>query len=374
MKKKVLHILHAVGGVDVYLRLISENIDTNQFTTLIAHGKTDSERPYIDSKGNEITEFKLTIDREINLVSDFKAVISLVKILKKEKPDVVHAHSAKGGILARTASLFYKINILHTPHAYSYLSTQSNLKKYFFLMLEKTFKHFNSILVATSESERDRGINDVGYKKEKALLFNNSVYPITEIPNLSIDKTWPDNYICTVGRPSYQKNIKLMIDVIAEVKKQQEDIHLVLMGAGLYSPNLESIQDQIKALNLESNVTILGWISRDDIFSIIHNSTFYLTTSRYEGLPYSVIESLALSKAIVATEVDGNKDLVKNNYNGYLIKEENKNEIVDAVLKIIMDDELRANFSANSRNLFNDNFNMQQNIRKLEAIYLNNIR
>lgn len=372
MKRKVLHVLHAVGGVDVYLRLITKNLNPDTFETVIVHGKTDSRTAYFDSQNNQIKEYQIPIDREINLFKDLNSVYSLVKILRKERPDVIHSHSAKGGIIARLASIFYKVNVLHTPHAYSYLSTQSKLKKRLFLTIERGFKHINSILVATSQSELDRGLKDIGYKKSKAKLFNNSVYPIKQVPPLSIGKTWPSEYICSVGRPSFQKNIELMVDVIFEIKKSKPDIHLVLLGAGLYSPNLEYIKKKIKELDIENNITILGWIDRKDIFNIIHYSTLYLTTSRYEGLPYSVIESLAMGKAIVATNVDGNKDLVKNNFNGFLIDDANKDQISQAVLKLINDDDLRESMGENSQKFFDEKFNMEQNIKILESIYLNN--
>ena len=373
-KIKVAHILHSVGGVDVYLRLITENIDSSKIENIIIHQQEDKEkRAYFAKDQTQIKEYKLPIQREINPVKDFKAIIATIKILKKEKPDIVHAHSAKGGIIARTASLFYKVNVLHTPHAYSFLSAESNFKKNLFLKIEKVFKYVNSYLLATSESELRQGINVVGYKKERALVFNNSILPIKNFKPLSIDKTWPENYICSVGRPSFQKNIEFMIDVISEVKKSKNNIHLVLMGVGFHAPNLEVVKEKIKQLGLEKNVTLLDWTTRNDIFNIIKNSQLYISTSRYEGLPYSVIESLALSKPIVATNCDGNKDLVKDEFNGFLVCDQNKDKFAYSVLKLLNEKELREEFSENALKFFSENFNLLKNIKKLELIYVNNI-
>ncbi len=123
MKIKVAHVLHSIGGVDVYLRLVTENINPDIIENIIIHEEEDKAKYY--SKNNtEITEYKLPIQREINPIKDLKAIIKTIKILKKEKPNIIHAHSAKGGIIARAASLFYKVNVFHTPHAYSFLSAE----------------------------------------------------------------------------------------------------------------------------------------------------------------------------------------------------------------------------------------------------------
>lgn len=372
MKIKVLHVLHAVGGVDVYLRLLIEAIDHRKFELVIVKGINDNSKPYMKPCGDLVKTYELPIDREINLINDLKSINKVVKILRNEKPNIVHAHSAKGGIIARTASILYKVNVLHTPHAYSYLSTESVFKRALFLRIERFYKNINSTLLATSQSELSRGVLEVKYKKEKAILFANSIKKIESSQNLTQEKTWPDNYICSVGRPCYQKNIELMVEIINQVKKQNEDIHLVLMGVGFHSPNLSAVKLRIKEKKLEENITLLEWTSREEIFSIISKSKLYISTSRYEGLPYSMIETLALGKPIVATDCDGNRDLVINNYNGYLIKENQTLEMPKRVLDILEDISLQEKMGLNSFNIFLDNFEISKNIKKLESIYLSN--
>ena len=370
---KIIHILHAVGGVDVYLRLLLETADHTKFEHVIVKGESDNSDSYFRPDGQPIKVYNIPIKREIDLVYDFKSIIKLVKIFHREKPNIIHAHSAKGGIIGRSASFFFKVKVLHTPHAYSYLSVEPGIKRNLYLFIEKFFKNINSKLLATSNSEITRGLVDVGYKKENVYLFNNSILPITNFKALSIPKTWPDNYICSVGRPSFQKNIELMLDVLFEVKKQEMDIHLILMGVGFHSPNLKNVKNKIKQLGLESNITLLEWTKREDIFNIIKNSKFYISTARYEGLPYSIIESLALAKPIIATNVDGNRDLVKHNYNGFLIENEDANKMSEYVIELLNDKELFSIFSKNSKIYFDGNFNLNNNISKLENIYKINV-
>lgn len=372
-KVKIAHILNSVGGVDVSLRLILKNIDSSRFKNIVIHGNNDTNQPFIDNMDKSIKDYKLPIQRDINVFKDISVLIKTIKILKKEKPQLIHAHSAKGGIVGKIVGFILKTPVLHTPQAYSYLSAESKFKKKIYLFIEKCFRSTGNKILASSKSEYNRAINEVGYKDTHALVYNNSINPITKIKSLSINKTWPDNYICSVGRPSYQKNIELMLDVLAELKKSVSTIHLVLMGVGYHSPNLKTIELKIKQLGLDENITLLEWTTRDDIFNIIKASQLYITTARYEGLPYSVIESLALGKAIVATDADGNRDLVIDNYNGFLIHNESCNALADAVIQIIESKEKRELFSRNSLALFNEKFNVVSNISYLEDIYLNNI-
>lgn len=371
-KVKIAHILHSVGGVDVSLRLILQNIDNEKFENIVIHGTKDSKADFKDNSNLKVTDFKLPLYRNINVVNDFKSILKTIKILKEFQPDLIHAHSAKGGIVGKIAGKFLKVPVLHTPQAYSYLSASSSLKSKLYLFIEKIFRFKGNKILASSNSEMNRAINEVGYSQKRVLLFNNSILPITNIEKLSIKKTWPDEYICSVGRPSYQKNIELMLDVLNEIKKQKPDIHLVLMGVGFHSPNLISVKQKIDRLNLSENITLLDWTTREDIFSIIKHSKVYLTTARYEGLPYSVIESLALGKPIIATDADGNRDLVEEKHNGFVIKGESIIELSQSVLKLLNNQELLNQFSNNSKLLFTKKFNMKMNIKKLEKIYIEN--
>ena len=370
MKKiKIIHILNSVGGVDVSLRLILENCNSEEFENIIIHGEHDTKSIYINKNGKPLKEYKLPIQREISIFKDLKAIYNTIKILKIEKPNIIHAHSAKGGVIARTASLFHKIKVLHTPQAYSYLSSPKGLKRIVFLGIEKALKNFSSILVASSTSELNRGLFEVGYKKQNTELFNNSINPITINSEDKISSQIPKKYICSVGRPSFQKNIEMMIKVIKEIKKMIPEIHLVLLGVGEYSPNKNKVEELIIKYNLKDNVTLIPWIAREKIFQIISKSELYISTARYEGLPYSIIEALALGKACIVTNCDGNRDLVKNEINGYVVEENEIKSMANRIFELYNDNKKRKKFELNSFDSFNLNYNIEKNIVNIETIY-----
>ncbi|CAM3756539.1 glycosyltransferase [Flavobacterium cucumis] len=365
---KIAHILHSVGGVDVSLRFILKNIDDDKFENIIIHGYHDTNHNFFNKKNKKLVSYKVPIERNISFFKDITSVFQTYKILKSEKPQIIHAHSAKGGVIGRFLGFILGINVLYTPQAFSYLSSEIKFKKFLFLQIEKFLITKSNYLLASSNSERLRAINEVGYKKNNVILFNNSIQEVLSIKQLSIDKTWPNKYICTVGRPSYQKNIELMIRVVNEVRKEQ-NIHLVIMGVGHHSDRLSNVQKLIQEYGLSDAVTLIDWTERENIFNIISNSKLYISTSRYEGLPYSVIESLALGKPCIVSDCDGNRDLITNGYNGFVIKDENIEEFSEKIKLVFNDEVLSKKLSENAKKSFDEDYNIEKNILKLQEIY-----
>ena len=369
-KKKIMHVLHAVGGVDVYLRLLLKHIDPNEFEIIVVHGKSDTGSKYFDKNNLQIKEYLLPIQREINLLKDTKSILELSKIIKKENPDIIHAHSAKGGIIARSVAWFLNINILYTPHAFSYLSTDSLIKRNLFKLIEKLFKYSGNFILATSPSETKRAIEELNYKSPKVLLYNNSVENIQLSENQNSEFNLPKEYICSIGRPSYQKNIEAMVRVFSQVKAKIPEMNFVLMGVGFHSPNEQKVRELIEHLGLKESFILLPWVSRDEIFPIIKNSKLYISTSRYEGLPYSIIESLALGKACVVSDCDGNRDLVKEEYNGKIYAQnEVEQKMANGIIELLKDNQKRENFEKNALKLFQENYDIEKTIIQVEKIY-----
>lgn len=372
-KIKIAHILHSVGGVDVSLRQILQNINTSDFESIVIHGESDTEFPFLDKNSSSVIEYKLPIHREISIKNDYLSIVNALKIIRKEKPDLIHSHSTKGGVIARIVGFITNIKVLHTPQAFSYLSSENKIKKLFFLVIEKILSKGNSVLVASSESELKRAIDEVGYPKSKTRLFNNAIAPIEKISELSIPKTWPDKYLCNVGRPCYQKNTEELIRVLYEVNKT-ENIHLLLVGVGHHADQLEIVENLILKLNLKNKITILKWTSREDVLNIISKSKLYVSTSRYEGLPYAVIESLTLSIPSVVSDCDGNRDLIKDNFNGFCIKNDNTVAFSQKVIELLNEENRYFEFSKNARETFEKHHNICNKIYNLESIYRDELK
>lgn len=361
---KIAHIAKPVGGVGVYIDLLTQHLNKDNFEHIILYNEEE-----VDLQASPLREiFHIPLIREIKPVTDFKCLLHIIKLLKELKPDRIHCHSAKAGILGRLAGTYLKISTVYTPHAYSYLSAESNFKRLFFKSIEKAFRFLPAKTIACSFSEYDRTINDLKFKEKKVFLWKNSIKDIIiEKEFIRISKL-PKKFICSIGRPSYQKNTELLVETILEVKKSITEIHLVILGVGFYSPSYKNVEKFIEKNDLSNNITLIPWLHREEVIEVLRKSTFYISTSRYEGLPYSIIEALALSKPCVVTNVDGNKDLIKENYNGFLI-EEDCLKLSQGVIDLFKNDELLKRMSIGARNTFEENYNIEKTITQLETIY-----
>jgi glycosyltransferase involved in cell wall biosynthesis len=201
-------------------------------------------------------------------------------------------------------------------------------------------------------------------------LFNNAIQPIQITGSNDFVNSLPTSYIATVARPSFQKNIESMLRTIAKVKMSHADVNLVIMDVGHYNPNLESITSMIKSLELQNNVTLVEWQDRQNILEAIAASAFYISTARYEGLPYSVIEAMAVGKALLLTDVDGNRDLVVECENGFLIKENEESALAEKIIYLHTNISVRAAMGIKSKELFENQHNMLNQIKYLEHYYM----
>ena len=361
---KIMHIGQLIGGLDVYIRNSVAYLNDEFIDFVIIHGKDDKSRPVIRNN-NIVKEYTVSLSRSLNFWKDLLCLIQVIKLIVKERPDKIHCHSAKGGMIGRVAGLLTQTKTFYTPHAFSFLSSSSKLKYKIFLFLERITR-FNSYLLACSESERQMGIKLVGYKEERALVWHNSV-PDASWKHGKIEVT-KEHFISYIGRPCYQKNPFFLLDVIRKVMEVDSSIKFYLLGVGYHSPYLEEMQKRISELHIEDNIILQPWLLHDDCLEYVRKSMFYLTVSLYEGLPLSVIEAMSLGKAVVASDVTGNKDCVINGVNGYLLPFD-ADVFAQKILELLKNEDRRKTFEINSRKIYLSKFQIEKQIFMLQTIY-----
>lgn len=167
---KVLHIGQLIGGLDIYIRN-SISYASGSIEYVIMHGEDDESLP-IYSNGKAVKEYRTALQRNLSATKDLKALWQAVKIIRKEKPDVIHCHSAKGGIIGRIAGFITGTPTLYTPHGFSFLCSPSKKKQWVYKTLERVAR-LDSYMLACGESEQRIGINEIGYSENKALCWHN---------------------------------------------------------------------------------------------------------------------------------------------------------------------------------------------------------
>lgn len=169
---KILHIGQMIGGLDIYIRnTIVYSKCGNEY--VIVHGDNDNNRP-VEKDGEVVKEYGISLRRELNIFRDMKSVVQALKIVLQERPDIIHCHSAKGGIVGRIVGFITRVPTYYTPHAFSFLCTQSHLKRKLYLCIEQMTR-LNAHLLACSESERRLGMELVHYSDKKGHVWSNAI-------------------------------------------------------------------------------------------------------------------------------------------------------------------------------------------------------
>ncbi len=361
---KVMHICQMIGGIDTYVRNSIQAAD-GSMSYVIVGGKRDNNRPVLSNE-KKVPEIKVDLKREIDIISDFRALYQILNAIKSEHPDVIHCHSAKAGLLGRLAGWLTGTKTYYTPHAFSFLSGETTRKRRLYKFLERLTR-FDAKVIACGETEQRLARNYVKYPDYRALVWHNCVpEPVIEPEELTLHLP-KRPYILFIGRPSYQKNPLLFLDVAQRVMKTLPDSYFIMLGVGFYSPALKQMQEEVKNRNLKDNIKVLNWANHDDALNYLRNSELYITVSRYEGLPFSVLEAMSLGKAVVATNVAGNCDCVKDGVTGFLA--EDADSLAEGVIKLMQDKSLREKMGQAGHDYYEAEFNIQKRIGLLKDIY-----
>ncbi|MBE5925445.1 MAG: glycosyltransferase family 4 protein [Lachnospiraceae bacterium] len=298
--RKVLHIVEAFGG-GVYTFLVPlMNATCEEFDTTIAYAlRPQTPKDYknqIDSKIHLI-EGKNFV-RSLSPIKDIKTFFEIKKIVKDVKPDVIHLHSSKSGFIGRMAINCKKNTVFYTPHGYAFLKLDDTpLKRKIYYFIEKIAALTHCTTIAVSKGEYEIALK----LSKRALFINNGI-------NIDINSPMPNMVntqkplICTVGRICYQKNPW----VFNQVAKNLPDINFMWIGDG-------EMRDTITA----PNITVTGWIPRDEAIEKLNTADIFLLPSLWEGLPISLLEAMYAGKPAIVSPVIGNKDVIRHGANGF---------------------------------------------------------
>jgi glycosyltransferase involved in cell wall biosynthesis len=370
--KKVLHVTQATGGVETSLLLILRHWDRSRFDIHLACPPDTTLARGARALGVRV--FEITMVRNVHPLRDLAGLFSLVKLIRRERYDIVHGHSAKGGYLARIAArLGSRAKTIYHPRAFSYL-TQSGLRRTFFLLLERLAVRYTDVLIATSESERRRAIEEVGYNPNAVQVIPNSIDPdsighsVSSDPKDNIPQPPLDFTVLTAGRLSYQKNPAMFVRAAAIVAKQLPNVRFLMVGAGFAGPLEDHIRDLVNSEGLANRLFLIPWTTREKTLEFIAAADVFALTSRFEGMPNTLLEAMMLGKAVVATDVDGTRDLVTSD-TGFLVKCDDHEAMAGRIIQLLRSPGHRSTVGDNAREHVTSSFDIRLNVQKLISVY-----
>lgn len=264
---------------------------------------------------------------------DLSIVPKLRKIIKRYNPDVIHTHRY---VLpyAFLSSFGLRIKRIHTVH-----NMAEKEVPYKQIRLQKIlFRYLKVIPVAITPLTQQSIENCYGIKRRDIPLVYNGIdlSKCIKKKKVSIGEKIT---ILHVGRFAKQKNHKMLIEAFSDVINQYPNCELKLVGNG---DLVKDVKDQVYKLHLTKNVHFLGLMS--DVYEIMSESDIFVLPSVYEGMPITLIEAMGTGLPIIATSVGGVPDIIEDKKSGLLINV-SKQELADAIINIIKNQELRATIS-----------------------------
>lgn len=357
-KKKLLIVQEAMGGCGRNVVDIVTGIDHSRFDVTVAYGTgrlDDYYRKALPEMENHATLIPIPeLIRDISAPNDIKAWLRVHALIKQIKPDILHCHSSKAGVIGRSAVIGSHVaKIFYTPHAYAFQAREfSKPKRLLFVMLERIFSHlFTTCTFNVSTGERDIALPS----REEALQS----LGLSGLPQDAI-------IVGSTVRLAAQKDPMTFARIAKMVVERDPRAHFVCVGDG-------DLQDDVARFvednDLGGNVHLLGY--RDDAERVVTAFDVYLLTSLYEGLPYSLVESLRAGVPIVATNVTGSNEVVRPDVNGYLFEVGNVEDGARQVERVIAERSCNGRFSPDAvRNTYLDKFTSARMLGGVQQSYL----
>ena len=343
---KILRIITRmnIGGPAVQVVGLMKTLDSKQFQQELITGKClENEIDYLEVKLTELRVKRInSLSRRVYLYNDMKTLFLLIREIKQFKPDIVHTHLAKAGVIGRIASILsgHRSIRIHTYHGHLLVGYFGKFKLSLLIFVEKYLGKVTDHLVAVGEKVKvdliKVGIGSIG----KFSVVNPGL-EISSLPERgeilkSLNLSKNTVYCAFIGRLTEIKRPDRMLKVASELSDRGVNIHFIVAGGG---DLLAESQKIAKEQSLP--VTFLGWC--ENIEDVLAVSSLILLTSDNEGTPIALIQAGMAGIPSVTTDVGSVNEVVLHGETG-LVTDFSVESISDALEQLVTDAEMRKKF------------------------------
>lgn len=305
---------------------------------------------------------------------NFKAYKQLKKIMQQNKYDIVHCNTPMGGVLTRLVKKNNKdisSKIIYTAHGFHFFKGAPLLNWVLYYPVEKYLSKYTDCLITMNKEDYEIAnrkfkakeievTHGVGLNTKKFSINMSDEEKEKYRNKLGLKKS--DFVIIYVAELIKRKNHEMIFNVMKRLSEKQ-DIKLILVGSGSLENKYKSY---IEENGLENTVKMLGYCM--DVPQLMKISDIAISTSKQEGLPVNVMEAMYSGLPDIVTNCRGNRDLIKNEENGYVIKLNDEKALYNRIIELYNNEDLRIKMEKVSRQIIN-NYKVENVIKELEKIY-----
>lgn len=376
MKKNIAIVITRLelGGAQKVALFIAENLDRKRYNVHLITGIGG----ILDDYAREIQDINLvflaSLKHPIRPFSDIRAILALKKYFKSNKIDIVHTHSSKAGIIGRFAARLAGVpSIIHTIHGFSFHEYQNPVLHRMTLFLEKLGAKLTKKLIAVGRDVVSYGLEKKIGSKEQYVVIRASV-DINRFRNADVNKSeYLQKFglspnVCTVGMVGNlkkQKNPVAFLEIANQLLSMDKNVQFIFAGNG---PLKNRVENLIKKYGIEKNVKFLGWVDEPEKF--IKSLDVFLLTSLWEGLPCTLAQAIVAGKPCVATNINGNREILKDLNTGFLYDPFDYKEAAEIILQIKNMEGKIKECPENVKGIM-DEFSLENMLASHEALYDN---
>ena len=342
-----MHLLDLVRG-----------IEKEGHSAIVCFGGTGVVHKAAIERGIDCISLKHLV-REISPINDFLAIFELRREIRAAKPDLIHLHSSKAGLIGRLAAIGLRIPVIYTAHGWAYTTGVSKLKSLTYRVLERFASKLSDKIIAVSNFDRTLAIQNKVVSEEKIVTIHNGIPAIADIATpLRSDVI----KIIMVARFESPKNQLDLIRAAGMLTKGNWKLEFV--GDG---PLLDRAMKYVATLGLQNDVTFVG--ARFDVPQLLRDSNIFVLISDWEGFPLTILEAMRAGLPIIASDVGGVSEALNDNNNGFLIPKGDVSELA-AKLQILIDDRhLRNRMGEAGRLRFMQEFHFDSMLKRTISLY-----
>jgi glycosyltransferase involved in cell wall biosynthesis len=365
-----------IGGPAQHTMLLTAGLDRSRFATTLITGVVGTAEgdftPEARKRGVEPIVVP-QLGRAIRPAQDLAAVVALVKLFRRLRPDIVHTHTAKAGALGRVAAWVAGVPVkVHTFHGHVLDGYFSPAVTRGFVCAERTLARMTDRLVTVSPRLKT-GLLAMGIGRPEqfeviplGLDLGRFRRPRPASPTvrygLGLDGDTP--LLGIVGRLVPIKDHATLFRAIARLPSGAPAPHLVVVGDGDERPRLEQLA---RDLGLDKRIHFMGW--RSDLETIVPEMDVVICASKNEGTPVALIEAMAAGVPVLSTDVGGVGDLVAHGTTGWLVPPSDPAAMAQAIGDLLGDAGRRARLAAAGQVVALEQHQVAGLIRRVEALY-----
>lgn len=317
----------------------------------------------------------IPFSRNINVVSHLMNLFRLVRLIRKEKYQCLHAHTPVAGIIARLAGRIAGVPvILYTAHGFYFHEHMNPITFKIAYSIEKIWcRYFTDYLFFQSKEDYAMAVSKKFNRADQILyigngvspeLFNPSLYDRDTLRNI-MGLSGDDIVLIFVGRIVREKGITELFQAYKNIKGKHPKVKLLLVGDSVEgdrdSVNINELLNEMPQAT-KKDIFVLGL--RNDVPQLLSMADIFILPSYREGLPRSIIEAMAMNKPIIATNIRGCREEVYPGVNGYLCKVKDTYDLTHKLLMLLQEPEIINRFGEKSRELFLKEFDERKVLEK----------